>query len=479
MPKLSDLLAPALARDPEIAGLTADSRAVRPGHLFAALPGAKADGRDFIGDALARGAVAVLAPLGTRLAGETAVLVADDNPRRRFALLAARFHPRQPEVVVAVTGTNGKTSVVNFTRQIWTRLGRPAASLGTIGLVAPGRVEPGSLTTPDPVSLHRTLDQLAAEGVTHAALEASSHGLDQFRLDGVAIAAAAFTNLTRDHLDYHGGMQAYWQAKSRLFAEVMPPGRAAVINADSPQSGPLSALCSDRGHRIITYGADGADIRLERIVPTADGQDVRLIVQGKLFQLHLPLAGTFQASNAACALGLVLATGGQAEAAVAALAHLQEVPGRLQKVAATDQGAPVYVDYAHTPDGLETALKALRPHAAGRLVVVFGCGGDRDKGKRPQMGRIAALWADRVFVTDDNPRGEDPADIRRQIMAACPGATEVGDRAEAIRLAVRSLEAGDLLVLAGKGHETGQIVKDRILPFDDALHARNAVEEIS
>ncbi|HXP95877.1 MAG TPA: UDP-N-acetylmuramoyl-L-alanyl-D-glutamate--2,6-diaminopimelate ligase [Telmatospirillum sp.] len=479
MPKLSELYAPILGADPEIAGLTADSRAVKPGYLFAALPGTKADGRDYIRDALARGATAVLAPHGTILTGGQATLVTDDNPRRRLSLMAARFFPRQPKIVVAVTGTNGKTSVVNFLRQIWTHLGYQAASLGTIGLVAPGRVESGSLTTPDPVTLHRCLDRLAQEGVTHAAFEASSQGLDQFRLDGVALRAAAFTNLTRDHLDYHGTMDAYWQTKARLFYEIMPAKRVAVINADSPQASLLSKLCLDRGHRIVSFGVAGTDIRFVNIAPTGDGQDLSLDVMGKAYQLHLPLAGDFQASNAACALGLALATGAATDAAVEALGALQEVPGRLQKVATTAHGSPVYIDYAHTPDGLETALKALRPHVNKQLVVVFGCGGDRDKGKRPQMGRIAAHWADRVFVTDDNPRNENPASIRQEIMAACPGAVEIGDRAQAIRQAIRSLNAGDLLVIAGKGHETGQVVADKSLPFDDAEQARRAVEDLS
>ncbi|MDR3435786.1 UDP-N-acetylmuramoyl-L-alanyl-D-glutamate--2,6-diaminopimelate ligase [Telmatospirillum sp.] len=479
MPKLSELLVPTLDADPEISGLTADSRAVNPGDLFAALPGTKADGRAFISDAVARGAAAVLAPLGTTLPNDRAVLIADDNPRRRFSLMAARFYPRQPAVMVAVTGTNGKTSVTHFARQIWEQLGLSAASLGTTGLVAPGRVGKGSMTTPDPVSLHRTLDELAADGVTHGAFEASSHGLDQFRLDGVRISASAFTNLTRDHLDYHGSMDAYWRAKSRLFGEVMASHHAAVINADSPQAGLLSSLCLDRRHRILSFGSNGRDIRLANMTPTAEGQDLDLVVFERLYQLHLPLAGSFQASNAACALGLVIATGSPVEAAVAALSHLREVPGRLQKVATTAAGAAVYVDFAHTPDGLETALKALRPHTAGKLVVVFGCGGDRDKGKRPLMGRIATEWADRIYVTDDNPRSEDPASIRRQILMACPDATEVDDRATAIRMAVGGLASGDLLVLAGKGHENGQIVGDKVLPFDDAVQARRAVEELS
>jgi len=478
LPKLSDILAPVLPRDPEIVGLTADSRAVRPGDLFAALPGAKVDGRAYIADAIRLGAVAILAPTGTTLDTGDVALITDDEPRRRFAQMAARFYGRQPTVMAAVTGTNGKTSVANFLRQIWTRLGHPAASLGTIGLHAPNRIEKGSLTTPDPVSLHKTLAELAQAGVTHAAFEASSHGLSQFRLDGVLVAAAAFTNLTRDHLDYHGDMDGYWSAKCRLFAEVMGPRGTAVINADSPLACQLAELCRQRGQRVLTYGhAVGSDIRILRAVPAAHGQDLELAVLGQAHQLHLPLAGDFQASNAACALGLALATGAEQTAAIDALSHLEGVPGRLQKVAATTAGAAIYVDYAHTPDALETVLKALRPHASGKLMVVFGCGGDRDAGKRPQMGLVAAELADTVIVTDDNPRSEDPAKIRAQILAACPNAREIGDRRQAILTAVLGLQAGDVLVLAGKGHETGQIVKSTVLPFDDAEEARRAVEE--
>jgi len=477
LPRLSELLVPLLAEDPEIGGLTADSRKVRPGDLFAALPGTHVDGRDFIAEAVKRGARAVLAPRGTALGENAAALVIDDNPRRRFAQAAAHFFAPQPKTVVAVTGTNGKTSVAHFTRQIWAAIGLRAASLGTLGVASPGGTASGSLTTPDPVDLHRTLAELAREGVTHAAMEASSHGLDQFRLDGVAIAAAAFTNLTRDHLDYHGDMGAYWHAKRRLFTEVMPPRRAAIINADSPYARELAVKCRAHWHRIVTFGEAGDDIRLVRAAPTAAGQDLELSVMGKTRRVRLPLAGKFQASNAACALGLVLATGGEPDQAVAALERLDGVPGRLQRVAATAEGGSIYVDYAHTPDALSTVLKALRPHAAGRLAVVFGCGGDRDAGKRPEMGRIAAALADAVIVTDDNPRGEDPALIRAAILKECPEAREIGDRREAIRTAVRELGPGDVLLLAGKGHETGQIVQDRILPFDDAVEARRAVAE--
>jgi UDP-N-acetylmuramoyl-L-alanyl-D-glutamate--2,6-diaminopimelate ligase len=472
-------LVPSLAEDPEIGGLTADSRKVRPGDLFAALPGTHADGRDFIADAVKRGARAVLAPRGTALGETDAALITDDNPRRRFAQAAAHFFAPQPKTVVAITGTNGKTSVANFARQIWAALGLRAASLGTLGIAAPGRSVAGSLTTPDPVDLHRSLAELAKDGVTHAAMEASSHGLDQFRLDGVSIAAAAFTNLTHDHLDYHGDMGAYWNAKRRLFTEVMPPRRVAVINADSPYARELVTQCRNHWHKVITFGEKGDDLRLRRIVPTANGQQIELMAIGSARQVRLPLAGAFQASNAVCALGLVLATGGAVDAAVAALDKLEGVPGRLQRVAATPNGASVYVDYAHTPDALATVLKALRPHAAGKLSVVFGCGGDRDATKRPEMGRIARELADTIIVTDDNPRGEDPALIRAAILKGCPGAREVTERRAAIQVAVRELGAGDVLLLAGKGHETGQIVGDRTLPFNDAEEARRAVAELS
>jgi UDP-N-acetylmuramoyl-L-alanyl-D-glutamate--2,6-diaminopimelate ligase len=479
LPRLSELLAPILPEDPEIGGLTADSREVRPGDLFAALPGTRVDGREFISDALKRGASAVLAPLGTGIGDAPATLVIDSNPQRRFAQAAARFFAPQPGTVAAVTGTNGKTSVANFTRQIWAQLGMPAASLGTLGLAAPGRVVAGSMTTPDPVNLHRTLGQLARDGVTHVAMEASSHGLDQFRLDGVVLTAAAFTNLTRDHLDYHHDMEGYWRAKRRLFTDVMAPRHAAVVNADSPYADDLVAHCRRSGHRIFTYGLKGEAIRLARATPTAQGQDLELVAAGGVHRIHLPLAGAFQAANAACALGLVLACDGTLAAkAIAALEKLEGVPGRLQHVATTPAGAAIYVDYAHTPDALTTILAALRPHAARRLIVVFGCGGDRDAGKRPVMGRIAAEMADVAIVTDDNPRSEDPAAIRAQVLAGAPGAREIGDRHEAIRIAVRELGAGDVLVLAGKGHESGQILKDRTLPFDDAVEARRMVAEL-
>jgi UDP-N-acetylmuramoyl-L-alanyl-D-glutamate--2,6-diaminopimelate ligase len=473
--RLVEIAAAASAlRDSEILGIAADSRAVKPGWLFAALPGTKADGRQFVTDAVTHGAVAILGIPGLEVPPGVA-FVASRNPRRDFALMAARFHTGQPRHIAAVTGTNGKTSVVSFARQLWTKLGVRAASLGTLGLVAPHLERPGALTTPDPVALHQDLSDLTASGVDHVAIEASSHGLAQHRLDGVQVSAAAFTNLTRDHLDYHGTMPAYFESKKRLFTDVMVPGGTAVLNADTPQFDPLRTLCRAAGLRVVGYGHQTADLRLERLVRAPHGQRLDLAIFGRKFTIELPLVAEFQAMNALAALGLVLADSKDVDAAVAALSQLEGVPGRLQRASVRRNGAAVYVDYAHTPDALETVLKALRPHTTKRLVVVFGCGGDRDAGKRPQMGAIAERLADRVIVTDDNPRSEDPALIRRQILVACPEATEIGDRRAAIHDTVARLDAGDLLVVAGKGHERGQIVGKTVHPFDDVEVAREAV----
>jgi UDP-N-acetylmuramoyl-L-alanyl-D-glutamate--2,6-diaminopimelate ligase len=405
-------------------------------------------------------------------------LIADDDPRHALAVLAARFYGRQPKTICAVTGTNGKTSVADFTRQLWTALGHKAASLGTLGIRAPGFSVKGALTTPDPVALHASLARLAAEGVERLAIEASSHGIEQSRLDGLTLTAAAFTNLTRDHLDYHGDMESYRAAKLRLFDALLPRGATAVLNADSPEYEVFSTLCHLRGHKVVSYGANGADFRLDEVTPRAHGQRISFAAQGKRYDSELTLVGSFQAHNALAALGLVVAAGEELAAAAAALPRIVGAPGRLQLVATHPSGAPVYVDYAHTPDALETVLRALRPHADRRLVVVFGCGGDRDRGKRPQMGRIACELADSVFITDDNPRSEDPAAIRAAIREACPHATEIGDRAEAIYRAASELTAGDVLVLAGKGHESGQIVGTTVRPFDDAEVARAAIAAI-
>jgi len=464
----------AAGRDPEIAGLTADSRAVAPGFLFAALPGSKTDGRAFVGEALRNGASAVLAAPGLDLpAGIPFVEAA--NPRRAFARAAARFAGPQPRTIAAVTGTSGKTSVASFARQLWTLAGRRAASLGTLGLVAPHVERTGALTTADPVTLHRDLAELAAAGVDHVAMEASSHGLDQCRLDGVALAAAAFTNLSRDHLDYHPTMEAYFAAKRRLFDTLLPQGAVAVLNADVPEFADLARVAGARRQRVIAYGREGADLRLVAAEPLPQGQALAISAFGRAYHVTLKLAGAFQAMNALAAAGLVIGTGLSPHAVMAALAELDGVPGRLQLAGTKANGAAVYVDYAHKPDALATVLKALRPHVTGRLWVVFGCGGDRDPGKRPMMGRIAAELADRTIVTDDNPRSEDAAAIRAQILSAAPDAAEVAPREDAIRQAVAGLDAGDVLVIAGKGHERGQIVGDKVFPFDDLEQARAAL----
>lgn len=471
--------------DIEIHGLTADSRRVEDGYLFAALPGTQQDGRHFIKEALDRGAAAVLAPEGTRLPSgakpeappRPVALLTDANPRRRLALLAARFFEAQPDNIATVTGTNGKTSVVNFTRQIWAADGYRAASLGTLGLEPKVAAEPGGLTTPDPVALHHCLADLKRAGYEHLALEASSIGLDQYRLDGLRVSAAAFTNLSRDHLDYHGDMETYRAAKLRLFQELLVEGGAgtAVLNADAPESGLYGQVAEARRCHVLTYGRAGKDIRLVSVTPEGEGLVLELEAFGKARKIKLPLAGLFQAHNALAALGLAVATGVEGGTALDALETLTPVHGRLEKVGTTPSGGLVYVDYAHTPDALESALTALRPHCDGRLIAVFGAGGDRDPGKRPMMGEAAARLADLAIVTDDNPRSEDPAAIRREILAAAPDAREADDRGKAIREAVAELQAGDLLVIAGKGHETGQTVGDRILPFDDCAEARAAI----
>ncbi len=462
----------------DISGLTADSRQVAAGYLFAALPGSQADGRDFIPQALEKGAAAVLAPKGTTLpAGAPAVaLIIDDNPRRRLALLAARFYQRQPATAVAVTGTNGKTSVASFTSQIWHALGHEAASLGTLGLQPPRADAPASLTTPDPVELHRCLASLARDRVDHVVLEASSHGLDQFRLDGIRVSAAAFTNLTRDHLDYHGSMEAYLAAKMRLFSELLQPDGTAVVNLDDPAGAQVVEVCRARGLKTLTYGKAVSDLQLLEQTPTATGQDLALKLLGREMTVSLGVAGAFQAGNVLAALGLVIAGGEDLDRAAATLSGLEGVPGRVELVGETAAGGHVYVDYAHTPDALETVLHALRPHTRKRLAVIIGCGGDRDRGKRPQMGAIAVRLADKAYITDDNPRSEDPAAIRREMLAAAPEAEEIGDRGAAIATAVAALGSGDVLVIAGKGHEAGQIVGGQVLPFDDRDVARTAIQ---
>ena len=455
-------------------GVTADSRAVGPGFLFAALPGLRVDGRDFIAEAVRRGAAAVLAPEGTIWPAGVPVrpLLTDPSPRRRLAQCAASFAGGQPDIVVAVTGTNGKTSTVEFTRQLWAAASRPAASLGTLGLIAPGFPAGPGLTTPDPVALSQMLAAMARAGIGHAAIEASSHGLDQFRLDGVRLMAAAFTNLTRDHLDYHVDMAAYRAAKLRLFSELLPAGALAVASSalDSESLDALRDIAARRRLTLEMVGETGGAIRLVRAVPMPDGQALTIHADGVTREMFLPLPGRFQADNALIAAALARATG--VPHALDHLGDLTGVRGRMELAARLPNGAVAYVDYAHTPDALERLLTALRPHTAGRLVVVFGAGGDRDRGKRPLMGAAAADLADFAIVTDDNPRTEDPATIRAAVRAACTHAIEIGDRAAAIAAGLAALGAGDVLVVAGKGHEQGQTIGTTTLPFDDVATIR-------
>ncbi len=457
----------ATTRDVEVAGLSSDSRSVTPGFAFFAVPGTKGDGLAYAEQAAASGAVAVVAERPPEGLPEGVAVALVPDVRRALSQAASRFHPGQPGTVVAVTGTSGKTSVAEFVRQIWAAAGARAASLGTLGIVEPGGGAYGSLTTPDPVALHRDLDRLARDRVTHLALEASSHGLDQHRLDGVRLAAGAFTNLSRDHLDYHPTLDSYLAAKLRLFTDLLAPGRPAVVNADGDASDRVIAAARTRGLALVTVGRRGDDIRLLAAEPDGVATRLRIRHAGLDHAVTLPLAGSFQASNALVAAGLCIATGTAPAAAFAALERLVGAPGRLERVG-EHRGAPIAVDYAHKPDGLDNVLRTMRPYAAGRLVVVFGCGGDRDAGKRPIMGGIAARLADVVIVTDDNPRSEDPAAIRAAILAAAPGALEIGDRGEAIAHAVSLLGPGDALVVAGKGHETGQTAGGITLPFSDA-----------
>jgi UDP-N-acetylmuramoyl-L-alanyl-D-glutamate--2,6-diaminopimelate ligase len=452
-----------------VKGLAADSRMVKPGDVFFALAGHKTDGARFIDAAIAAGAVAVATDHAPQ-DDHRVSFVKTPNPRRALALAAARFYPRQPATIAAVTGTSGKTSVAAFARQIWLRLGHASASIGTIGLVSEKRTVYGSLTTPDPIALHRQLDEISAEGVTHLAFEASSHGLDQYRLDGVRISAGGFTNLSRDHMDYHPDVAHYLAAKLRLFRDLVMADGAAVISADHDSSQAVIDAARARGLRILTVGrnGDGAGEGIRLVAADIDGfaQKLNLEHRGRRHAIRLPLVGEFQIENALVAAGLAIGTGSEADQVFAALEHLEGAKGRLERVAERN-GASIFVDYAHKPDALAKALQALRPYAKRKLVVVFGAGGDRDAGKRPLMGAIAVENADSVIITDDNPRSENPQAIRSAILSAAKGATEVGDRAEAIRTAIAALQPGDALLIAGKGHETGQIVGDRILPFSD------------
>jgi UDP-N-acetylmuramoyl-L-alanyl-D-glutamate--2,6-diaminopimelate ligase len=447
-------------------GLTQDSRAVEPGFLFAAFKGEQVDGRDYIPQAIEKGASVILADMDVQLPeAANAELVTSDNPRKAFAHMVAEFYGDQPKTIAAVTGTNGKTSVVHFTQQIWQTLGYKAASIGTLS---------GGMTTADSVTLHKKLKDLKGEGVTHLAMEASSHGLHQYRLDGVNVSAAGFTNLSRDHLDYHKDMDEYLAAKVRLFTEVLQGGGVSIINADIPEA---QTLIGQIEGEVWTYGRKGEQLKLISVSPTPHGQSCEVSINNKSYRIELSLVGEFQLMNTLCALGLALAQGSvDQDKAVQALETIEGAKGRLQVIKGHPAGAAVYVDYAHTPDALGHVLNALRPHTENKLICLFGCGGDRDKGKRPQMGEIASNLADEVVVTDDNPRSENPSTIRSEILVAAPNASEIGDRREAIQKTIHSLTQGDVLVIAGKGHEQGQIFADRTDRFDDAEEAENAIQ---
>jgi UDP-N-acetylmuramoyl-L-alanyl-D-glutamate--2,6-diaminopimelate ligase len=473
-PEVADTLA-GPAGDLDIVGLSSDSRQIEKGMLFAALAGAKADGSRFVDDAAAKGAVVAVA---SHPADSSIPVLVVENPRRFLAIAAARLYGAQPEMMVAVTGTAGKTSVASFTRQIWAYAGHAAAQIGTTGVVSPSRNDYGSLTTPDPVELQKLLAELASEGVTHAAMEASSHGLDQSRLDGVKLSAVGFTNLGRDHMDYHPTVESYMAAKMRLFDTLAPTGAPAVIFADDRWTETAIEVALASGLDIRTVGRKGGYLCLKRVEHFRHKQTAEIHANGKIYEVDIPLAGDFQVANALVAAGLAMSTGVPAAVAMAALEKLVGASGRLELVGQTKDGALAYVDYAHKPDALENVLTSVRPFTTGRVVVVFGCGGDRDKGKRPIMGEIATRLADVVIVTDDNPRSEEPATIRSEIMAAAPGAEEIGDRAKAIRHAVGLLKSGDTLIVAGKGHEEGQTVGATTLPFSDHVEVRKALQEL-
>ncbi len=452
----------------DISGLTADSREVKPGYLFAALPGVQFDGAKFIPQAIARGAAAVLMSNTHEIEADWDVpLLQVANPRSMLALMAARFYQRQPATIVAVTGTNGKTSVAAFVRQIWAGLGLKSASLGTIGLVTPQHTITLQHTTPEPVSLHKMLAQVAQQGIEHLAFEASSHGLAQNRVDGVRIQAAAFTNLSRDHLDYHHDFEEYLGEKLKLFSDILQPDGCAVVNADSDEGARVIDIAHHRGLRLMTFGDSGKDLQLLACKREGYAQKIIVHAEGQDYALNFPLMGQFQVSNALCAAALVMATGYAAKEVLPLLETLKGARGRLDLVGHHKSGAPIIIDYSHTPGALKVALATLRPYVKSRLVVVFGAGGDRDKGKRPQMGKIAVDHADVAIITDDNPRTEDPAQIRREIMSAAPGAIEIGDRRSAITTGIGQLQQGDILLVAGKGHEIGQTVGEEVLPFSD------------
>jgi UDP-N-acetylmuramoyl-L-alanyl-D-glutamate--2,6-diaminopimelate ligase len=462
-------------RQVRISSISADSRTVGPGCVFAALPGTRLDGVQFVPSALANGAAAILVATDDNVGDVSVPVIRLDDPHLGLAKMAARMYHGQPQTMVAVTGTAGKTSVAEFTRQIWKGCGRSAASIGTTGVIAPARRDYGNLTTPDPVTLHRLLDRLSSDGITNAAMEASSHGLDQKRLHGVVLSAAAFTNLGRDHMDYHDDVEDYFQAKMRLFEELLPKGSPAVIFSDDPISDRVAAVAKSAGHQVLRVGRKGDYLSAKRVEHERYRQVAEIVHADRTCRVNFPLAGDFQVANGLVAAGLAMATGEDFESVMACLEDLKGASGRLELIGHSKSHAPVYVDYAHKPEALENVLASLRPFASHQLVVVFGCGGDRDPGKRPIMGEIAQRLADSIIVTDDNPRTEDPAKIRSAILAAAPSAIEIADRRDAIRQTIDALREGDCLVIAGKGHETGQIIGDEVLEFSDHEEVRKAL----
>jgi UDP-N-acetylmuramoyl-L-alanyl-D-glutamate--2,6-diaminopimelate ligase len=483
--KLGDIAAIADVRNSDAAenlldivvdGLSADSRKIQSGFVFFALSGDKTNGSRFVADAVQNGAIAVVSSEAISDLKNNVPNIVAENPRLVLAKAAAAFYKTQPQTIVAVTGTAGKTSVASFVRQIWEKIGQQAAMIGTTGIVAPGRKEYGALTTPDPVTLHALMSELADDGVTHCSMEASSHGLDQFRLDGIELSAAAFTNLGRDHMDYHPTVEHYFDAKMALFNRVLPKGSPAVIFADDEWSDKAIAHAKDAGQDVLTVGHKGAFLTLKRVEQHRHEQRAEIHHDGQIFEVDLPLAGDFQMSNALVAAGLCIATGSDAKSVFDALETIEGAPGRLDLVGKSRKGAPVYIDYAHKPDALEHVLKAVRPFTTGRIILAFGCGGDRDKGKRALMGEIASRLADVVIITDDNPRTEEPDAIRREILSAAPDALDIGDRHDAIETSIEMLEEGDSLIIAGKGHEHGQIVGDKVLPFSDHDVARSVLQ---
>lgn len=479
---LSELLEGYIGDTIPIEGIASDSRLVKPGYLFVALPSVTGkDICDFVKQALSKGATAVIArpDICQVFDAYPVTFIASDNPRQSLAMIASKFYKKKPPVLAAVTGTNGKTSVAEFTRQFWQQASHPAATIGTLGILGQkaALLQPGSQASPDTIQLHEMMEMLAQSGYTHVIMEASSHGLDQYRLDSLSFQVGAFTNLTQDHLDYHGTMEDYFQAKTLLFTRVLPEGATAVLNADISDYSGLKALCEKRKQTVLSYGIKGETLKILSCKPLPRGQKVSLQLAGATYDMIFPLIGKFQLMNALCAAGIGLATGISPLDVIKTLQSLTSVPGRIQHVGETKQGAHIYVDYAHTPDGLENALKTIRDHTTGNLWAIFGAGGDRDRLKRPLMGQVAAQFADRIIVTDDNPRHESPEEIRAEVMKGCPDAHEIGDREEAIRIAIKSLEAGDILVVAGKGHEQTQIIGDDSLPFSDGDVVKKVLKE--